>query len=326
MPAQFSAEEIMDIAEARLAAGMMHDQFGAICADTRRLCEGDWFVALPGDRFDGHDFLGDAFAQGAAGAIVEERTAYPLGNQQFPLLAVDDPGKAYRMLAKNWRRRINPYVIAVTGSSGKTATVQMGAAILSGTFRCHMSRGDDGGRWSVFDTMLSMADDTQMLLLEVRAEQGRTGEESGLTELAAACILPDVVVVTALAGSGDDVVVLPESGGAMIREVAQLAAKLRADRGLAIAGLDDSELVEAIKRVFGGPVVVRQQSSVSGFNVDDSALRFRSGSSDVEFVVECRAPGDAAETLQAAWCAVEIARHVKIADSDIAFGLTKSRF
>src|SRR5262245_326034 len=131
MAAQFTGEEIIEITAGRLAAGMMEDAAGSVCTDTRQISEGDWYLALSGEKFDGHDFLGDAFSAGAAGAIVEERPAYAIGNQRFPLIAVESTLNAYQALARNWRMRINPLVVGVTGSSGKTTTKEMCAAAFS---------------------------------------------------------------------------------------------------------------------------------------------------------------------------------------------------
>jgi UDP-N-acetylmuramoyl-tripeptide--D-alanyl-D-alanine ligase len=116
LAALFSAEEILEIVEGRLAVGMMHEDAGEICVDTRKLREGQWFLALPGKHFDGHDFLGDAFSAGAIGCIVEERANYAIASSSFPLLAVGDTEEAVSRLARNWRQRINPRVILIVGS------------------------------------------------------------------------------------------------------------------------------------------------------------------------------------------------------------------
>jgi len=115
--ALFTAEEILEIASARVAAGILPSDAGSICTDTRLINQGDWFLALPGASFDGHDFLGDAFAGGAIGCIVSERTGYSIGNSSFPLLAVADTDYALKALSTNWRKRINPTVGMVCGAA-----------------------------------------------------------------------------------------------------------------------------------------------------------------------------------------------------------------
>ncbi len=121
--AVFSAEEILEIVDGRLAAGMMPDEAGEICSDTRALSEGQWFLALTGKEFDGHDFLGDAFSAGAIGCIVEERANYPIASSSFPLLAVGNTEDAASRLARNWRRRLNPRVVLMVRSGTETAEI-----------------------------------------------------------------------------------------------------------------------------------------------------------------------------------------------------------
>lgn len=119
LAAVYTAEEILEIVGGRLASGMTPGEAGEICPDTRKLKEGDWFIALPGRHFDGHDFLGDAFAGGALGAIVEERGGYAIASNSFPLLAVSNTNEACFRLARNWRRRIGPKVILLCGEKGE---------------------------------------------------------------------------------------------------------------------------------------------------------------------------------------------------------------
>ncbi len=94
----FTGEQIIETTQGRLASGLMPDQAGSICTDTRIIEEGQWFLALCGKVYDGHDFLGDAFAGGALGCIVQERGSYPIASTSFPLIAVDDTVIALKQL------------------------------------------------------------------------------------------------------------------------------------------------------------------------------------------------------------------------------------
>lgn len=91
-----------------------------VSMDSRKLKAGDLFMAIIGPHFDGHDFVRDAFAQGAAAAIVEER---PSGvAEQAPLLTVENAFEALKALARTARARSSARIVAVTGSVGKTGT------------------------------------------------------------------------------------------------------------------------------------------------------------------------------------------------------------
>ena len=100
--------------------------FARVASDSRSLQPGDLFVALQGERFDGHDFLAQARERGAVAALAERG----LDAQAMPGLQVADALAALQQLAAAWRRRMTLPLIAVTGSNGKTTVTQMIAAIL----------------------------------------------------------------------------------------------------------------------------------------------------------------------------------------------------
>jgi len=95
-------------------------------SDSRSLRPGDLFVALRGERFDGHDFLPQARAAGAVAALAESG----LGEAELPGVQVPDSRQALGALAAAWRRRFELPLIAVTGSNGKTTVTQMIASVL----------------------------------------------------------------------------------------------------------------------------------------------------------------------------------------------------
>ncbi len=95
-------------------------------SDTRSLQPGDLFAALKGERFDAHDFLAQAKAAGAVAALAERG----LAEAGLPGLQVDDSLAGLQQLGRNWRRRFELPLIAVTGSNGKTTVTQMIASIL----------------------------------------------------------------------------------------------------------------------------------------------------------------------------------------------------
>ena len=97
---------------------------------TRARCQrGALFVALTGDRFDGHDYVARAFERGAAAALVERRV-----DVDVPQLVVADSKRAFGIAAGVWRSRFSLPVIAVAGSNGKTTVTQMIAAILAAAY------------------------------------------------------------------------------------------------------------------------------------------------------------------------------------------------
>src|SRR5688500_14526862 len=101
--------------------------FTGVSTDTRSVRAADLFVALRGERFDGHSFLKDAAAASAAAALVDRKH---VGEFPLPVAIVEDTRLALGELARHWRARCAPALIAVTGSNGKTTVKEMLAAIL----------------------------------------------------------------------------------------------------------------------------------------------------------------------------------------------------
>jgi UDP-N-acetylmuramoyl-tripeptide--D-alanyl-D-alanine ligase len=109
--------------------------FTGVTTDSRAVVPGDLFVAIAGERFDGHDFVASAFAHGASAAIVSNERLEALreadsGVDAGSLLAVADPLRALGALARFWRRRFAIPLAAVVGSNGKTTVKEMIASIL----------------------------------------------------------------------------------------------------------------------------------------------------------------------------------------------------
>ena len=132
---QASAERMMrthEVAGLLAARPQGEDRwFDAVSTDSRTIQPGQLFVALKGDRFDGHAYVADVLAKGAAAAMVEN--AYAAAHPDQPLIGVEDTRGGLAALATAWRRRFAIPVIGVVGSNGKTTVKEMCAAIL----RCH---------------------------------------------------------------------------------------------------------------------------------------------------------------------------------------------
>jgi UDP-N-acetylmuramoyl-tripeptide--D-alanyl-D-alanine ligase len=130
-------ETMMDMREAaRGAAGSVSGahlnlRFASVSSDTRAIAGGELFVALRGERFDGHAFIGAAKRQGAVAAMVDAAAGEAARASGLPLLVVDDTRLGLGRLAAHWRRNFDLPLIAVTGSNGKTTVKEMIAAILA---------------------------------------------------------------------------------------------------------------------------------------------------------------------------------------------------
>ncbi|MCC7376995.1 MAG: UDP-N-acetylmuramoyl-tripeptide--D-alanyl-D-alanine ligase [Verrucomicrobiales bacterium] len=109
-----------------------------LSTDSRDIQAGDLFVGISGDRFDGHDFVGDALERGAVAAVVSRAQAARFDGA--PVILVDDPRRALGRMAARYRADFHLPVVAVAGSNGKTTTKELIGTVLSGCFETLRSR------------------------------------------------------------------------------------------------------------------------------------------------------------------------------------------
>ena len=162
-----SAREAAALVNGRLSGN--DARFTAVSTDSRNIGRGELFVALRGERFDGHEFLNGAASRGAAAAIIDRNYsgAFPL-----PVIIVDDTKRALGELAGKWRARFSPALISITGSNGKTTVKEMVAPIL----RRH------AGDQAVLATSGNLNNDigVPLTLLRLRAEHRWCAIELGM--------------------------------------------------------------------------------------------------------------------------------------------------
>ncbi len=135
-----------------------------VSIDTRTLKPGEIFFALPGEKVDGHQFLDAAFAKGACAAVVARSGAR---ESWQALIVVDAPDLALGDLARFYRRRFDIPVIGITGSSGKTTTKDMVAAVLNTRYRVLATRGNLNNRLGVPLTLFNLSAHCDVAVIEM---------------------------------------------------------------------------------------------------------------------------------------------------------------
>jgi UDP-N-acetylmuramoyl-tripeptide--D-alanyl-D-alanine ligase len=176
-----------DLVEA--TGGRMDTPFAAtgVSIDTRTLEPGDLFIALEGENGDGHAFVAEALAKGAAGAMVHR--AVPSGGT---LLQVDDTLAGLQRLGGYARLRFNGRLVAVTGSVGKTTTKEMLRTVLSAFGRTHAAVASYNNQWGLPLTLARTPLDAEYCVAEIG--MNHAGEIAPLARLAQ----PHVAVITAV--------------------------------------------------------------------------------------------------------------------------------
>lgn len=156
-----------------------------VTTDTRKIREGDVFLALKGDNFDGHDYVTTAFDKGASLAI----TSRTVGD--FAQIVVDDTRSALGQLGK-YRRDVHPNltVIALTGSAGKTTAKEMLGSILSQIAPTLITRGNLNNDLGVPMMLLELTDEHEFAVMELGANHvGEIAYTAGLVSPDVACVL-----------------------------------------------------------------------------------------------------------------------------------------
>ncbi|EIL91197.1 UDP-N-acetylmuramoyl-tripeptide--D-alanyl-D-alanine ligase [Rhodanobacter spathiphylli] len=170
----------------RLLAG--DAEITGVAIDTRKLKPGDLFVAIKGERADGHDYLAEAAARGAVAAMVTRKV-----DSDLPQVLVDDAGLALGDLASAVRAQRDVRVVGITGSNGKTTVKTLVASILSRHGRTHVSGGNYNNELGLPLSLLAMPADTEYAVFEMGA--GKPGDIAYLAAIAR----PDIGLVTLIA-------------------------------------------------------------------------------------------------------------------------------
>ncbi|MCI5709039.1 UDP-N-acetylmuramoyl-tripeptide--D-alanyl-D-alanine ligase [Veillonella caviae] len=160
--AQFTVQDILQ-ATGGTCTGDNSIQFADVSTDTRTI-EADYlFVALRGDTFDGHDFIKTAIEKGATGAIVENGHSV----EGILCIEVENTLKAYQDLANFHRHRFNIPIVAITGSSGKTTTKEMVAAVLSTEFNVLKTEKNFNNEIGLPKTLLQLTNEHEACVVEM---------------------------------------------------------------------------------------------------------------------------------------------------------------
>lgn len=164
----------------------------AVGFDTRKMVSGSLFVPLIGEN-DGHQFIQSAIKNGAKAALwsapLEDAPA------DFPVILVEDTLIALQELAQYYLKKVDPKVVAITGSNGKTTTKDMTDAVMSSRYRVYKTQGNFNNQIGLPITILSMPADTEVVILEMGMSD--KGEIEVLSRIAE----PDIAIITMIGES-----------------------------------------------------------------------------------------------------------------------------
>jgi UDP-N-acetylmuramoyl-tripeptide--D-alanyl-D-alanine ligase len=222
-------EDVMRATGGELISG--HSvSFGGVCIDSRKIKEGELFIALKGDRFDGHDFIREALEKGS-GAVVSLSEFEPIKDKT--IISVKDTLKALQDIARFLRLKRDIPVVAVTGSNGKTTTKELIASILDTRYRVLKNSGNFNNHIGLPLSLTDIADEDEVIVLEMGA--------SGPGEIKELCNIaePDYGVLTNISPAHLE-------GFKDIETVRKTKLELLGAVGVAVVNADDPFMMEGI--------------------------------------------------------------------------------
>ncbi len=179
--------EIIQAAQAQIIKSVADDGLFGFSTDTRTINEGEIYIPLKGEAFDGENFIENAVSSGAIGYFTTDKTKV-VDNAKIILL-VKDTKEAYLKLANYYKNKINPYTIAITGSSGKTTVKEMMFSVFKCIGKTVKSNLNHNNEIGLCQTLSSLEKDTKYLIVEM----GMRG--FGEIELLSKYAQPDIAVI-----------------------------------------------------------------------------------------------------------------------------------
>lgn len=268
----FTLDELIKVSDARVMGRENNSRLKGISLDSRTIKSGQAFLAIKGDRFDGHDFIAEAVKRGARAVILQRPESVPHKPKGAAFLIVRDTIKALADIAGFQRNRFSIPLVAVTGSCGKTTTKEMLAWVLSKKFRVLKNEGTKNNHIGLPLTLLGLNSAVDIAVLEIGTNH--FGEVACLAKIAQ----PNIGLITNI---GPAHLENFKDISGVLREKCTLLKYLKRPR-IAVLNADDALLRKAGSREEEGGFIL-------GFGIkghsDFLALRVKRFSNRLEFVV-----------------------------------------
>lgn len=247
---QMSCDEILKatggiLLSGKILSGGKNTVISGISTDSRRVKNGDLFVPIKGERFDGHDFIAGAFENGAAATLSSNKN---IDIENHAVIIVEDTVKAFGKIAAYYRNKFSIPFIAITGSVGKTATKDMIACVLGQKYNVMKTAGNFNNEIGLPLTIMSL--DKQHEAAVVEMGMSGPGEIAILSDI----VRPDISVITNIGISHIEKLGSKEN---ILKAKLEILEGMDEARGLLILNSDDEMLrrnkpVSDIRTVFYG--------------------------------------------------------------------------
>jgi UDP-N-acetylmuramoyl-tripeptide--D-alanyl-D-alanine ligase len=223
----------------------------SVSIDSRKIKRNSLFIAIKGDKFDGHNFVNAAVKKGAAAIMINKNYLKKIDEQDVTVITVPDTTLALGNVAKVWRSKLSAKVIGITGSSGKTTTKEILAKLLSEKFKVNKTTANNNNHIGVPLTILSTRALHQVLIAECGTNH--FGEIAYTAEI----LQPDYALITNI---GDSHLEYLKNRNGVLNEKSKLFEVTSKRKGKLFINTDD-ELIEKYSKKFKNKIKY-------GFNIN----------------------------------------------------------
>ena len=188
-------EDIFNVAGAVIYEPDKLKSISSVSIDSRRIKKKTMFVAIKGERFDGHDFVFNAVKNGAKAIVINKQSMNQFDDVKVPIITVNDTKIALGEIARIWRKKLGARIIGVTGSSGKTTVKNMLAEILSEKYKVNKTEANNNNHIGVPLTILNTNETHDVLVAELGTNH------FGEIPYTASILSPDISLITNIGDS-----------------------------------------------------------------------------------------------------------------------------
>lgn len=286
-----------------------------VTIDSRDVKPNSIFIAVKGEKFNGHDFVDEALNKGANAVIINESELQKYENRDETMITVDDTVKALGDLAFVWRRKLSAKVIGITGSNGKTTTKEMLSTLLSEKFNVQSTVQNNNNHIGVPLTIFSCNEKYQVLIAETGTNH--FGEISYSSKI----LQPDFALITNIGASHLEY--LKNFQGVKKEKIA-LFVETAKNKGLTFINVDDSRLRSLTNKYknisFGFNNTADFRASVKGYTVDGKTILHVQNK---KISLECVSPLLGAHNAKNLTAAIVIALKLGLTKREILNGIDK---
>ena len=163
---RITLEDLFNLPASEIVNPDNYKAVSKISIDSRMINKGSLFIAIKGEKFDGHNFVREVIKNGASAVVIERKKYSQFRDLDIPVILVDKTVDALGGLAKVWRSKLNAKVVSITGSAGKTTTKDIIGTLLSEKYKTKKTSGNNNNHIGVPLTILSADKNDEVLVLE----------------------------------------------------------------------------------------------------------------------------------------------------------------